>query len=54
MTAARKYLASKAALMAAMGVWLNRDLFSARIGCQIYQPIYGIDLAAICQRRPSS
>jgi hypothetical protein len=34
--------------MAAIGVWLNRDLFSARIGCQIYQPVYGIDLAALC------
>ena len=44
-------LISKAAPMAALGVWLNRDLFSARIGCQIYQPIYGIDLAALCLRK---
>jgi hypothetical protein len=36
--------------MAAIGVWLNRDFFSARIGCQISQPIYGIDLAALCLR----
>jgi YVTN family beta-propeller protein len=43
-------LAGKAAPMAAIGVWLNRDLFSARMGCQIYQPIYGIDLAALCIR----
>jgi YVTN family beta-propeller protein len=28
-----------------------RDLFSARIGCQTYQPLYGIDLAALCVRR---
>jgi peptide/nickel transport system substrate-binding protein len=28
-----------------------RDLFSARIGCQTYQPLYGIDLAALCLRR---
>jgi YVTN family beta-propeller protein len=41
-------LISKAAPMAAVGVWLDRALFSARIGCQIYQPIYGIDLAALC------
>ena len=43
-------LASKAAPMIAFGVPLDRDLFSARIGCQIYQPIYGIDLAALCIR----
>jgi hypothetical protein len=28
-----------------------RDLFSARIGCQTYQPLYGVDLAALCVRR---
>ena len=28
-----------------------RDLFSARIGCQTCQPLYGIDLAALCVRR---
>src|SRR5205823_6757232 len=27
-----------------------RDLFSARIGCQTYQPLYGIDLATLCVR----
>jgi hypothetical protein len=36
--------------MAAIGVWLDRALLSARIGCQIYQPISGIDLAALCIR----
>ena len=41
-------LAGNAAPMAAFGVWPNRDLFSARIGCQNYQPLYGIDLAALC------
>jgi peptide/nickel transport system substrate-binding protein len=44
-------LAGKAAPMIAFGVALNRDLFSARIGCQIYQPIYGMDLAALCIKR---
>ena len=46
-------LSSKAAPMAAVGVWLDRALFSARIGigCQIYQPIYGFDLAALCLRK---
>jgi ABC-type transport system substrate-binding protein len=24
------------------------DFFSARMGCQLYQPVYGIDLAALC------
>ena len=29
----------------------NRDFFSARMGCESYQPVYGIDLAALCIRR---
>ena len=28
----------------------SRDFFSARIGCQTYQPFWGIDLAALCLR----
>jgi ABC-type transport system substrate-binding protein len=24
------------------------DFFSARMGCQLYQPVYGMDLAALC------
>jgi hypothetical protein len=28
----------------------SRDLFSARIGCQTYQPFWGIDPAAFCLR----
>jgi ABC-type oligopeptide transport system substrate-binding subunit len=27
---------------------ITSDLFSARMGCQIYNPIYGMDLAALC------
>ena len=27
-----------------------RDFFSARVGCQVYQPIYGMDLGALCVR----
>lgn len=26
------------------------DFFSARIGCQVFHPIYGIDLGALCRR----
>jgi peptide/nickel transport system substrate-binding protein len=26
------------------------DFFSARMGCQVYQPVFGIDLAALCLR----
>jgi len=26
------------------------DFFSARIGCQLYQPLAGIDLGALCVR----
>jgi hypothetical protein len=29
----------------------SRDFFSARMGCQTFQPVYGIDLAALCTRR---
>ena len=29
----------------------SHDFFSARIGCQIYQPVYGMDLGALCIRR---
>jgi peptide/nickel transport system substrate-binding protein len=36
---------------AAIGTNASRDFFSARIGCQVYQPVYGIDLAALCLRR---
>lgn len=28
----------------------SRDFFSARIGCQVYQPVYGMDIAALCLR----
>jgi ABC-type oligopeptide transport system substrate-binding subunit len=27
------------------------DFFSARMGCQLYQPVYGIDLAGLCIRQ---
>ena len=27
-----------------------RDFFSARVGCQVYQPIYGMDLGHLCTR----
>jgi ABC-type transport system substrate-binding protein len=29
---------------------IQQDFFSARIGCQLYQPVEGIDLAALCVR----
>jgi ABC-type transport system substrate-binding protein/class 3 adenylate cyclase/glutamine cyclotransferase len=29
----------------------SRDFFSARIGCQVYQPLWGMDLGALCRRR---
>jgi hypothetical protein len=28
----------------------GEDFFSARVGCQVFQPIYGVDLGALCQR----
>jgi peptide/nickel transport system substrate-binding protein len=38
---------------AAVATAASRDFFSARIGCQVYQPVYGIDLAALCLRSNS-
>jgi len=31
-----------------IGNKLSQDFFSARMGCQVYQPVYGMDLAALC------
>lgn len=36
---------------AAFAINNSRNFFSARIGCQTYQPAYGMDLAALCLRR---
>ena len=36
---------------AAWGIGTSREFFSSRVGCQIYQPIYGFDLGSICLRR---
>jgi ABC-type oligopeptide transport system substrate-binding subunit len=43
-------LVRNAAPWAAYANVLSRDFFSARMGCQVYQPIYGMDLAALCIR----
>ena len=43
-------LASGAAPVAALFNPAAESFFSARIGCQIYQPLYGVDLAALCIR----
>jgi peptide/nickel transport system substrate-binding protein len=32
------------------GIETLSDFFSGRAGCQVYQPIYGIDLASLCLR----
>ena len=44
-------LARNAAPWAAIGNPVSQDFFSRRIGCQVFQPLYGIDLAALCIRR---
>jgi ABC-type transport system substrate-binding protein len=43
-------LAREAAPWVAFGHSTTLDFFSPRIGCQTYQPIYGMDLAALCTR----
>jgi YVTN family beta-propeller protein len=45
-------LARKAAPAVAYENDTSRDFFSARVGCQLYQPIYGMDIAALCVRNP--
>jgi ABC-type transport system substrate-binding protein len=35
---------------AAFATNASRDFFSARMGCQVYQPVNGMDLAALCLR----
>ncbi len=35
----------------AYGNFATGGFFSARIGCQVVQPVTGIDLAALCLRR---
>jgi hypothetical protein len=45
-------LATRAAPVVAFGDLTARDFFSTHIGCQTYQPIYGMDLAALCRRDP--
>jgi ABC-type oligopeptide transport system substrate-binding subunit len=43
-------LARDAAPWVAYATGTSRDFFSARMGCQIFQPVYGVDLAALCTR----
>jgi ABC-type transport system substrate-binding protein len=37
--------------VAAWGIGTVREFFSARVGCQVWQPIYGFDLGRLCLRR---
>jgi len=43
-------LARDAAPWVAYASGTSRDFFSARMGCQIFQPVYGMDLAALCTK----
>jgi hypothetical protein len=45
-------LATHAAPVIAFANVTAHDFFSGRIGCQTYQPVYGMDLATLCVRRP--
>ena len=46
-------VARNAAPLVAIANYARRDFFSARMGCQVYQPVYGFDLAALCLRHAS-
>jgi hypothetical protein len=43
-------IAARAAPFATYLSGARTDSFSARIGCQVEHPLYGIDLAALCIR----
>ena len=44
-------LAGKESPIIAFGIPIQRDYFSTRIGCQVFQPAGGgIDLAALCRK----
>jgi serine/threonine-protein kinase len=47
-------LARNAAPWVAYASELSADFFSARMGCQVYTPFYGIDLAALCIKKSRS
>jgi YVTN family beta-propeller protein len=44
-------LARNAAPLVAFANPVSQDFFSRRMGCQVYNPLYGMDLAALCIRR---
>ena len=44
-------LAKNASPLAAWDVDNERDFCSARTGCQLYHPVYGMDIAAMCLRK---
>jgi len=45
-----QYLVADAAPWAAYAFASDRYLYSANVGCQVYQPVYGMDLARLCKR----
>jgi ABC-type transport system substrate-binding protein len=44
-------IAKHASPLAAWDVDNERDFFSSRMGCQLYHPVYGMDIAAMCLRK---
>ena len=44
-------LARNAAPLVAFGNLSSPDFFSARLGCQVFEPAYGMDLGALCIKR---
>lgn len=39
---------ARRAVLVPLGYSTEQDFFSARMGCRVYQPYYGMDLAALC------
>jgi hypothetical protein len=45
------HVARTAAPWAALANNRTHDFFSSRVGCQLYNPLLGLDLASLCIRR---
>ena len=47
-------LAAEAAPAAPFATGTTTHFLSARMGCQVLHPIFGLDLTTLCVRRPSA
>jgi ABC-type oligopeptide transport system substrate-binding subunit len=46
-----RWIARRVAPLVSFESDTQRDFFARRVGCQVFNPVYGMDLAALCLRR---